>query len=234
MPLLRLTSGRELHFIDEETVKANLQERGFENDTAFIQLGHSDLEPNQYEGGLKVWECTKILCDFIEDNAERFQGKSVLELGCGSALPAILSKEIGAEEVAAQDFNSSVIDCFTLDNVLANGLSKGSLKLMAASWVDLPGQLSNKSFDIVIASETIYNTSNYEAFHLAIDHSLKEDGVAWIVAKEFYFGLGGSAFVFLDFVKSKGIFKGEIIDPPRRGNDSEQGYAKVIIQLTRR
>ncbi|CAJ0947573.1 unnamed protein product, partial [Mesorhabditis belari] len=45
---------------------------------------------------------------------------------------------------------------------------------MAAGWADLPGQF----FDTVIASETIYNTSNYEAFHLAIDHSLKEDGVA--------------------------------------------------------
>ena len=43
----------------------------------------SDLVSGVYEGGLKIWECSIDLVHFISRNPELFEGKRVLELGCG-------------------------------------------------------------------------------------------------------------------------------------------------------
>ncbi len=62
-----------------------------------------------YEGGLKVWECSFDLVDYIFVNAEEFRNKTVLELGCGQGLPGIQSLLVGAHHVAFHDFNEDVI-----------------------------------------------------------------------------------------------------------------------------
>ena len=47
----------------------------------------SDLISGVYEGGLKVWECSFDLVDYIlkkrSEDPEWLKGKTVLELGCG-------------------------------------------------------------------------------------------------------------------------------------------------------
>ncbi|SCV66922.1 BQ2448_5568 [Microbotryum intermedium] len=53
----------------------------------------SDLVNGIYEGGLKVWECSLDLVRFLRwrqegDEGQGWRGKKVLELGCGTALPA--------------------------------------------------------------------------------------------------------------------------------------------------
>ncbi|KAG7270069.1 hypothetical protein CRUP_012070 [Coryphaenoides rupestris] len=80
----------------------------------------SDLIPGVYEGGLKVWECTYDLLEWVDSDGETFGGKSVLDLGCGAGLLGILALKRGASEVHFQDYNSTVIKQLTLPNVLLN------------------------------------------------------------------------------------------------------------------
>ena len=47
------------------------------------EQNNSDLVSGVYEGGLKVWECSLDLVDYITLNKEKFEGKKVLEIGCG-------------------------------------------------------------------------------------------------------------------------------------------------------
>lgn len=57
---------------------------------------HSDLIPAVYEGGLKIWECTVDLIDYIAHSDLQLEGKKVLDLGCGAGLVGILALKKGS------------------------------------------------------------------------------------------------------------------------------------------
>ena len=62
-----------------------------------VQFVKSDLISGVSEGGLKVWECTFDMVDYLQN--QEFTGKSVIELGCGQGLPGILAAKRGATKV---------------------------------------------------------------------------------------------------------------------------------------
>lgn len=72
-----------------------------------VEKSHSDLLPAKYEGGLKVWECTQDIGEFIEDQGicEELDGKHVLDMGCGCGVLGIIAMECGAN-VDFQDYVS--------------------------------------------------------------------------------------------------------------------------------
>lgn len=64
-----------------------------------------------YEGGLKIWECTQDLADFLtktNDNGKtllnNFEGKRVLDLGCGVGVLGVLALTHNAKLVTFQDY----------------------------------------------------------------------------------------------------------------------------------
>lgn len=71
---------------------------------------HSDLVAGKYEGGLKVWECTKDLIEYFAENVVKelkdgLKEKNVLDLGCGSGHLGIMALKFGAN-VTFQDYVS--------------------------------------------------------------------------------------------------------------------------------
>ncbi|KAG0300265.1 Histidine protein methyltransferase 1, partial [Dissophora globulifera] len=83
--------------------------------------GKSDLVKGVYEGGLKTWECALDLVAYLAEQKENYDGKKVLELGCGSALPGIyVLTRSDAVKVDLQDYNDQVLKLVTLPNVLLN------------------------------------------------------------------------------------------------------------------
>ncbi|KAF9525757.1 hypothetical protein CPB83DRAFT_795892 [Crepidotus variabilis] len=96
----------------------------------------SDLVPGVYEGGLKTWECSLDLVEYL-DNVQyqsnySFAGKKILELGCGTGIPsAFIVHELFSSQsiisdhqdcpqtvIHLQDYNASVIQLVTLPNLL--------------------------------------------------------------------------------------------------------------------
>ncbi|ORY76825.1 hypothetical protein LY90DRAFT_501696 [Neocallimastix californiae] len=75
-----------------------------DNMIATAVLQQTDIIPGVYEGGLKTWECSVDLVKYLSDlqNSE-FENKSILELGCGSALPGVYCLTRGAN-VDFQDY----------------------------------------------------------------------------------------------------------------------------------
>ncbi|KAG0344788.1 Histidine protein methyltransferase 1 [Podila humilis] len=83
--------------------------------------GKSDLVKGVYEGGLKTWECALDLVAYLAENKQSYDGKKVLELGCGSALPGIyVLTQSSSVKVDLQDYNDQVLKLVTLPNVLLN------------------------------------------------------------------------------------------------------------------
>ncbi|KAF5098034.1 hypothetical protein D0Z00_002187 [Geotrichum galactomycetum] len=99
-----------------------------ETEQILLGLTNEDLRVAKYEGGLKSWECTFDLIDVLEKKTAG--GKiysSVIELGCGTALPsAALFKKMLQQPAGAQtprrlvlaDYNESVLKLVTVPNLL--------------------------------------------------------------------------------------------------------------------
>lgn len=79
-----------------------------------------DIIPGEYEGGFKLWECTLDLLRYFDTQPGIFEGKRVLEMGCGHGLLGILAKKQGASHVCLQDYNQDVLDRLTKATVQLN------------------------------------------------------------------------------------------------------------------
>ncbi|XP_036402968.1 histidine protein methyltransferase 1 homolog isoform X1 [Megalops cyprinoides] len=110
-----------IHYLNESVFEQTASEL-IDSEKILSQTAaqHTDLISGVYEGGLKIWECTYDLLEYLESEGEVFSGKTVLDLGCGAGLLGILALKRGAHEVHFQDYNSTVIERLTVPNVLLN------------------------------------------------------------------------------------------------------------------
>jgi protein-histidine N-methyltransferase len=84
--------------------------------------GNSDLIKGVYEGGFKTWECSIDMVEYLSSlPEEQISNKKVLEIGCGSSIPAIYLMTINkANRVDIQDYNEQVIRYVSVPNILLN------------------------------------------------------------------------------------------------------------------
>ncbi|XP_069676102.1 histidine protein methyltransferase 1 homolog isoform X2 [Periplaneta americana] len=209
------------HMPFQEGIKqlSNISEK---EEISEAEILHSDLLPAKYEGGLKVWECTRDLADYLLQNNIYFSGMKVLDLGCGVGLLGILAMYLKAESVHFQDYNSSVISAVTMPNVLKNkskleqdGILQTN-RFFAGDWksfVDLvKGESSAKenNYDIILTSETIYNPANQSKLLRVFKECLKPGGVIYLAAKTHYFGVGGGTRQFENMLAEDDIFHSQV------------------------
>jgi len=115
--------------------------------TQEMDLTHTDLISGQYEGGLKVWECSLDLCHYlseqistieynhhqntIENETSSFYLETykkalspsgyTLELGCGHGLPGcLMAREGDDNKILFSDYNHFVLEQVTFPNVILN------------------------------------------------------------------------------------------------------------------
>ncbi|KAI1731869.1 lysine methyltransferase domain-containing protein [Ditylenchus destructor] len=226
---LSLNSGRKLLYATNRLVEISLAENGY---SANMLHNSSDLESGKYEGGLKIWEGAIDLCNFIEDPAffkKHIVGKRILELGCGAALPSITALVNGASEAVVNDFNDFVLRCFTSQNFRLNNIPDSKWNSIPGTWSSLcESDLSPKSYDVILTSETIYNEQYYASLHDVMDKFLADDGIILLAAKVYYFGLGTSIDDFEKYLNEKCVFKATEV-----WRSSDSSVPRKILQLSR-
>jgi 2-polyprenyl-3-methyl-5-hydroxy-6-metoxy-1,4-benzoquinol methylase len=161
----------------------------------------SDLIPGLYEGGMKIWECTHDMLDYMENIDLR--GKRILDLGCGCGLLGIKGLLMGASEVHFQDFNKEVIEDYTIRNVSLNNLDVNKCRFISGDWDDVSSYLSGQGlkYDVIMTSETIYNPRHHSKLLNVFRSLLDVNGFGLIGAKSHYFGVGGTAAGFIDSIE---------------------------------
>lgn len=226
-------------------------------------LGNNDIVPRIYEGGLKSWECSQDLteyllnlndtcCSLTERDERTARRKKVLELGCGTALPTLSifrglllknnscdGNSGGGAEFVLADYNLDVLRLVTLPNLLLSwwaarhrnlrghagdmaihnerdGVGVGdikideqlktqfqqdlkscqiSIKFLEGAWGSEMANMLADDFDLVLASETIYNPETVPAFVNILKRTIGNRSAgcrALVAAKKMYFGVGGS------------------------------------------
>ncbi|KAI8872595.1 hypothetical protein GQ42DRAFT_113205, partial [Ramicandelaber brevisporus] len=170
-----------------------------------------DLIKGIYEGGLKTWECSNDLVQYLHSQPlGYFNGKTVLELGCGSALPSLylLSKITcngngdgdgkGPKLIVMQDFNKEVIEMVTMPNALANTsehLESGSSTLSAeelASWKSSTSNIVNSRCKFFSGDWARLNT----LLNSASSSSGSEDGYDVILTSETIYELSSQQSLY--------------------------------------
>lgn len=188
-----------------------------------------DLERGKYEGGFKVWESTRDLVKFItEDNSvikELLHRQSrkfkALELGAGASLPSLslLNRLIEDQNftsdyrIHCQDYNWQVLASLTLLNFAANLppsyfealVESKCLRFFYGDWKEFKKQSSYK-YDLIMMSEVLYNSENYDSLFNLLNRHLKRNGYIVIATKNTYFGLSGGLYSWLDYMDAKNVF----------------------------
>lgn len=80
-------------------------------------------------------------------------------------------------------------------------------------------------YDIILTSETIYNTAHYPVLHETLHKLLAPDGLVYLATKSHYFGVGGGLHLFQTFVGERGIFS---VD---HRWDGEEGLQRHVVVL---
>nr|XP_057914039.1 histidine protein methyltransferase 1 homolog [Doryrhamphus excisus] len=86
-------------------------------------------------------------------------------------------------------------------------------------------QETQLKYDIILTSETIYNTAYYPALHDALHKLLAAHGVVYLATKAHYFGVGGGLHLFETFVVERGVFSLDHLW------DSEDGLQRHVVVL---
>lgn len=217
-----------------------------------FKLSNSDLVPGKYEGGLKLWEgsldLVKALDSEIQKGTLSFEGKSILELGCGHGLPGIFACLKGAGATHFQDFNAEVLQCLTIANVNANLHSENSVpdrdkvRYFAGDWSSVDSILpyahgdtaalsSNDpiaGYDVILMAETVYSISTLQSLYGLIKKCInRPHGVVYMAAKKYYFGVGGGSRRFLSIVERDGMMTANLIAEVADGSSNVREVWKL-------
>jgi predicted nicotinamide N-methyase len=120
----------------------------------------------------ELWPSSRTLAEFIRPLAG--DRRSLLELGCGAGLVATSAALAGFDVVASDYYDDACR--FARVNATRNG--GGSIRGRLLDWRALPSSLER--FDVVVASDVLYERPYAALVAHTIARSLADDGVAFV------------------------------------------------------
>jgi predicted nicotinamide N-methyase len=152
--------GRDLRLLRPRDAEALLDEHAFE---------HEEFLPYWAE----LWPSSLALARAVA--ARSLRGARTLELGCGLGLPSIAAALAGGR-VLATDWSPDAV-AMTRANAERNG---ACVETLVCSWAE-PGPLVERGpWDLVLASDVLYEARNGEALAPLLPRLLAPHGEVWL------------------------------------------------------
>ena len=152
--------GRDLCLLRPRDAEALLTEDAFE---------HEEFLPYWAE----LWPSALALARAV--GVRSLRGARVLELGCGLGLPSLVAAAAGGRATATDWAPDSI--AMTLRNAARNDLA---VEAFVASWTS-PGALVERApWELVIASDVLYEPRNGEALLPLLPRLVDERGEIWL------------------------------------------------------
>jgi predicted nicotinamide N-methyase len=152
--------GRDLGLLRPRDADALLDEHAFE---------HEEFLPYWAE----LWPSSLALARALGGRALR--GARTLELGCGLGLPSLAAALAGGR-VLATDWSAESVR-MTAANAERNGLTVETLK---CSWTAPEPLLDRAPWDLVLASDVLYEARNGDALLSLLPRLVGERGQVWL------------------------------------------------------
>ncbi len=104
-----------------------------------------------------IWPSARALSHYLITHPDCVQNRSVIELGCGLALPAIVAAKLGAASVVATDFHPACIP-YCKANTIKNGVAD-----IHCQTLDWRTPQITQQFDCIIGSDLLYEEPQIDA-----------------------------------------------------------------------
>jgi predicted nicotinamide N-methyase len=153
-------AGRDLELLRPRDAEALLDEHAFE---------HEEYLPYWAE----LWPSALALARFVGGRA--LHAARTLELGCGLGLPSLAAAAAGGR-VLATDWSPESV-AMTARNAERNGLAVETLR---CSWTAPEPLLERGPWDLVLASDVLYERRNGEALLPLLPRLLTPRGEVWL------------------------------------------------------
>jgi len=136
--------------------------------------------------GVAVWNSALLLARLLDateksspSSVRLFEGRTVLELGCGTALASIVASKLGADEVLATDGNGEVVE-LARTNLERNGVSssspsegRGGGRAEELKWGMINAADYYDTADVVLGSDLTYNSGSWRVLAETMSAVLK-------------------------------------------------------------
>ncbi len=153
-------AGRDLALLRPRDAEALLDEDAFE---------HHEFLPYWAE----LWPSALALARHVAPRALR--GARTLELGCGLGLPSLAAALAGGR-VLASDWSPDAV-AMTARNAERNGIA---IETLVCSWSAPEPLLERGPWDLVLASDVLYEARNGEALAPLLPRLLAPHGEVWL------------------------------------------------------
>ena len=121
-----------------------------------------------------LWPSAVALADVVARRPPA--GKRVIELGCGIALPGIVAARGGAADVLLTDWSPDAI-AFAAENAERNGVR---VRTAVQSWAEPAPLVIEGGWDVVLASDVLYEERNVLPLLAALDELVGPAGEVWL------------------------------------------------------
>ena len=124
--------------------------------------------------GMYVWPCAPVLAQYLWHTRHSIRGKTVIEIGAGTALPGIVAGLCGAKLHLSD--SSHLPNCVenSRKSCEANGLT--DVHVHSISWGRFDSDLLElPRLDIILASDCFYDTKDFEDIIVTISYLLEQN-----------------------------------------------------------
>ncbi|RPD77120.1 hypothetical protein L226DRAFT_544598 [Lentinus tigrinus ALCF2SS1-7] len=132
--------------------------------------------------GHYLWNASRAFASYLDDHPELYRDRNVLELGAGGALPGIVAAKNGAKCVVLTDYpDQALVDNITHNvDLNVDECDRSRVCVKGYIWGHpiepllevLPENDENRSFDLVIMSDLVFNHSQHDAMLNSCDAAL--------------------------------------------------------------
>ena len=158
-----------------------------------------------------VWNSGILLFRLLDElsvsnpsNLSILRGKTVLELGCGTALVSIACAKLGAASVIATDANPEVL-LLAEQNIERNNVSNVA-KIAELHWGGLDASEFESAADIIIGSDLTYNSGSWLSLAETMSAVLRPGGVVvYLTLGHSSFNVGGEIDGFISVAENAGL-----------------------------
>ena len=155
-------------------------------------LQHEDVADERIPYWAELWPSAVGLSEYLVSNGDILKGKTTLEIGCGLGLPSLVAAALGAD-VTATDYLQDAVD-FARRNAERNEIK--NIRFETLDWRNTQGL---EAFDILLASDVVYERKHFEPLLKAFDSLVKPNGMILLSEPNRYI-----AEPFIEAVKGKG------------------------------
>ncbi|KAL4186992.1 hypothetical protein AMTRI_Chr09g16630 [Amborella trichopoda] len=132
----------------------------------------TSMEPQvmREDYGMFTWPSSVVLAEYVWQQRAHFSGRTVIELGAGTALPGLVAAKVGADVILTDSSNRPEI----LDNMRQTcDLNKVNCKIMGLTWGEWDAGFCSLNPQIVLGADVLYDSSDFEDLFASVTFLLR-------------------------------------------------------------